>query len=69
MYNRDEAKGKVDSVVGRVKQAAGDLNDDPELKEEGEAQEVGGKIQEGFGTARRKVGEAIKEVGNAIKKP
>jgi uncharacterized protein YjbJ (UPF0337 family) len=69
MFNRDEAKGKTDQVTGRVKQAAGDLTNDPDLREEGEAQEVSGDVQKGFGTARRKVGEAIKDVGNAIKKP
>jgi uncharacterized protein YjbJ (UPF0337 family) len=69
MFNRDEAKGKADKVTGRVKQAAGDLTNDPDLRAEGEAQEASGNVQEGFGTARRKVGEAIKNVGNAIKKP
>jgi len=69
MYNRDEAKGKADEFKGRVKQAAGDLTNDPNLKAEGEADELGGKVQGGFGTARRKVGEAVKDVGNAIKKP
>jgi uncharacterized protein YjbJ (UPF0337 family) len=69
MYNRDEAKGKANAVAGRVKQAAGDLTNNPDLRAEGEAQEVSGNVQEGFGKARRKVGEAVKDVGNAIKRP
>jgi uncharacterized protein YjbJ (UPF0337 family) len=68
MYNKDEAKGKANEVTGRVKQAAGDLTNDPDLRAEGEAQEVNGNVQKGFGTARRKVGEAVKDLGNAIKK-
>src|SRR5712671_6926802 len=62
MYNRDEVKGKVDEVTGHVKKAAGDMNDDPDLRSEGEAQEIGGRVQKGFGRARRKVGEAVKDV-------
>jgi uncharacterized protein YjbJ (UPF0337 family) len=69
MFNRDEAKGKAESVAGRVKQAAGDLTNDPDLRAEGEAQEAGGDVQKGFGTARRKVGDAVKHVGDAIKRP
>jgi uncharacterized protein YjbJ (UPF0337 family) len=68
MYNRDEAKGKANAVTGRVKQAAGDLTNDPDLRGEGEAQEIEGKVQQGFGTVRRKVGEAVKDLGKAIKK-
>ena len=54
MFNRDEAKGSADQAAGRVKQAAGDFSDNPDLRAEGEAQELGGKVQQGFGTARRK---------------
>ena len=66
--NRDELEGKATAVKGKVKQAAGDLTDDPELHEEGVADEVAGKTQDTIGRARRKVGEAIEDVGDAIKK-
>ena len=69
MYNRDEAQGKAEEIKGRVKSAAGDLTDDPDLRAEGDAEELGGKVQGGIGKARRKVGNAINDVGNAIKKP
>ncbi len=66
--NRDELEGKATAMKGKVKQAAGDLTDDPELHEEGVADEVAGKTQDTIGRARRKVGEAIEDVGEAIKK-
>ena len=66
--NRDELEGKATTVKGKVKQAAGDLTDDPELHEEGVADEVAGKTQDTIGHARRKVGETIEDVGEAIKK-
>jgi uncharacterized protein YjbJ (UPF0337 family) len=66
--NRDELEGKATAVKGKVKQAAGDLADDPELYEEGVADEVAGKTQDAIGRARRKVGETIEDVGEAIKK-
>ena len=66
--NRDELEGKAEALKGKVKQATGDLTDDPDLHDEGVADEVAGKTQDALGHARRKVGEAIKDVGNAIKK-
>ena len=66
--NRDELEGKATAVKGKVKQAAGDLTNDPELNDEGVADEVAGKTQDTIGRARRKVGEAIEDIGEAIKK-
>jgi len=66
--NRDELEGKATAVKGKVKQAAGDFADDPELHEEGVADEAAGKTQDAIGRARRKVGETIEDVGEAIKK-
>jgi uncharacterized protein YjbJ (UPF0337 family) len=66
--NRDELEGKKDQVKGKLKQAAGDLTDDPNLRDEGVADEAGGEIQEGFGRGRRKVGEAIEDIGENIKR-
>jgi uncharacterized protein YjbJ (UPF0337 family) len=68
MWNKDEVQGKADQVKGRVKQAAGDLAKDDQLRNEGAADEVKGAVEEGVGTGRRKAGEAIKDLGDAIKK-
>jgi uncharacterized protein YjbJ (UPF0337 family) len=66
--NKDEVKGKLDEVKGRVKQGVGDLTDDEKLKDEGAADELGGKVQGGFGKARRKVGDAIEDMGKDVKR-
>jgi uncharacterized protein YjbJ (UPF0337 family) len=66
--NRDELDGKAEALKGKIKQAAGDLTNDPELHDEGVADEAAGKTQDAFGTARRKVGDAVKDLGKAIKK-
>ena len=55
--NRDELDGKAQQLKGKLKQAAGDLTDDPNLHDEGVADEAAGDVQEGFGRGRRKVHE------------
>ena len=66
--NRDEIDGKAEALKGKVKQAAGDLTDDPDLHDEGVADEAAGDAQAAIGKGRRKVGEFIEDVGDAIKK-
>jgi uncharacterized protein YjbJ (UPF0337 family) len=66
--NRDELEGKAEALKGKIKQATGDLTDNPDLHDEGVADEVAGKTQDAVGRVKRRVGEAIKDVGNAIKK-
>ena len=66
--NRDELEGKAEALKGKIKQAAGDLTDNPELHDEGAVDEAAGQTQDAFGKARRKVGEAIEDIGNAVKK-
>ena len=66
--NRDELEGKAEALKGKVKQATGDLTNNPDLHDEGVADEVAGNTQDTLGRARRKVGEAIEDIGNTIKK-
>jgi uncharacterized protein YjbJ (UPF0337 family) len=66
--NRDELKGKAEALKGTIKQATGDLTNNPRLHDEGVADEVAGKTQDAVGRVRRTIGEAIEDVGNAIKK-
>ena len=66
--NKDELKGKLDQVKGRAKQEVGDLTNDPDLINQGAADQAGGEVREGFGTAKRKVGEAIEDIGEKIKR-
>jgi uncharacterized protein YjbJ (UPF0337 family) len=48
----------LDDAKGRVKEAAGDLTDDKDLKREG-------KIDQAAGTAKEKVGDAADKVKEA----
>jgi len=66
--NRDELEGKGKALKGQIKQATGDLTNNPGLHDEGVADEVAGKAQDAGGRVRRTVGEAIKDLGDAIKK-
>jgi len=68
LMNRDELEGKAEAAKGKVKQAVGDLTDNPDLHDEGAVDEAAGKTQDALGHARRKVGEAIEDIGNTIKK-
>ena len=66
--NRDELEGKAEAVKGKVKQAAGDLIDDEQLRDQGVVEEAAGDTQAAFGKARRKVGEAIEDLGKNVKR-
>ena len=68
LMNHDELEGKAEALKGKLKQAAGDLMDNPALHDEGVADEVAGRSRDAAGHVRRKVGEAIEELVNALKK-
>ena len=65
--NRDEMEGKAEALKGKVKQAAGDLTDNEQLKNEGVADEAAGDTQDAIGRTRRKTGEFIEDIGEKIK--
>jgi len=67
MWNKDEVEGAVENVKGKAKEAAGDVTDDEQLREEGQDQQAVGSVQQTVGKARRKVGDAIEGVGKAVK--
>ena len=56
------AEGKGDEIKGRVKQAAGDLTDNDDLKREGKADEAGGKVKQAVEDAKDKVEEGVDKV-------
>jgi uncharacterized protein YjbJ (UPF0337 family) len=68
MWNKDEIQGKAEQIKGRVKERAGELNNDERLRNEGQDDQAAGEIQEGIGKGRRKVGEFIENVGKDMKK-
>ena len=67
MWNKDEREGKIHQAKGKVKQAVGDLINDPGLKAEGQVDEVAGKGQAVVGKVRRKLGDAVDSVAKAVK--
>jgi uncharacterized protein YjbJ (UPF0337 family) len=66
--NRDEVEGKAQALKGRIKQATGDVTNDPRSHDEGVADQVAGTMQDAVGRVRRKVGEAIEDVGTVMKR-
>ena len=52
MWNKDEIKGKADQTKGRMKEAAGDVTDNDDLRNEGEADQVKGKAEDKAGTSK-----------------
>ena len=51
--------GKADQAKGRVKEAAGALTDDKDLKREGKVDRASGKAKDKVGQAADKVQEVI----------
>jgi len=68
MMNKDELEGKVDQMKGKFKQAVGRATDDPNLEDEGAADETAGDVQSAFGQAKRKAGEVVEDIGKSIKR-
>jgi len=53
---------KMDQAKGRVKEAAGDLTNDDDLKNEGKADRVGGEVKEKVGNAVDSVKDKVKDL-------
>lgn len=65
---KQESRGKLTKLKGRVKEATGVLTGDKKLESEGAQDRAAGAVQESVGKARRKVGELVTGVGKAIKR-
>lgn len=64
---KQEMRGKVTKVKGRVKEAAGILTGNVALEKEGAEQRSKGAVQESLGKARRKVDEFVDGVAKSLK--
>lgn len=51
--------GKIDDAKGRVKEAAGDLTDDQELKNEGKVDRATGKVKDAVDDVTDKVKDVV----------
>jgi uncharacterized protein YjbJ (UPF0337 family) len=56
----------IDQAKGRVKQAAGDLTDDDELKAEGKGDEMLGKAKGALNDLRDKAEDAVEAVKDKV---
>ena len=54
----------ADDMKGRIKEAAGDLTDNDDLKREGKADQVGAKVKDAAESLKDKVADAV----DAVKK-
>jgi uncharacterized protein YjbJ (UPF0337 family) len=68
MWNKNESQGKIDQAKGQAKQTIANVTNDPALRDEGQTDEVAGKIESAVGGAQHKVGDAIERAGKAIKR-
>lgn len=59
--------GETDKATGRVKQAAGDLTGDDEMKRDGEKDEMAGKAKDAVGKAKDKANEAVDSIKDKMK--
>lgn len=59
MTNKDE-------VTGRIKQAAGDLTDNDDLKREGKTDEAAGKVKGAADKVADKAGDAVDKVKDKL---
>lgn len=60
------AEGKFDDAKGRVKEAAGALADDEDLKNEGRVDRAAGTVKEKAGELKDKVEDAVDAVKDKI---
>ena len=54
--------GEMDQAKGRVKQAAGDLTGDDDLRREGKVDEAAGKVKDKAESLKDKLDDAIDDV-------
>ena len=60
--------GLTDKVTGKVKQAAGDLADDPSLRREGQQEERKGEAKDELSHAEERADEKADEVADLERK-
>lgn len=58
--------GETDQAKGRIKQAAGDIADDDELRREGAQDEAAGKVKGKVDDAKDKVNDAVDSVRDKL---
>ena len=60
--------GTTDDVKGRVKEAAGDLTDNKDLKNEGKADRASGKVKDAIDDVKDKAEDAVDSIKDKLHK-
>jgi uncharacterized protein YjbJ (UPF0337 family) len=60
--------GKMDDVKGRIKEAAGDLKGDPELRQEGQQDRAAGAVKDKVEQGADKLNDKIDDLRDAVRK-
>ena len=66
MRYEGELKGRAKQVKGRVKENLGKVTGDRAMRDEGEREQLEGKLHERASHARRVIGEIVEDVGEHI---
>ncbi len=54
---KDQAEGKFHALKGKIKEIAGKVSDNPNLKAEGTAEKIAGKVQDKIGQIKKVAGK------------
>ena len=54
---QDQVEGTFHKIIGKVKEVAGQLSDNPSLEAEGTGEKVAGKVQETIGRVKNVLGK------------
>jgi uncharacterized protein YjbJ (UPF0337 family) len=61
-----DVDGKLDQAKGRVKEAAGDLTDDDDLKREGKVDRASGSVKDTLADAKDRAEDAVDAVKDTL---
>ena len=60
--NKDQVAGRVDQVKGKLQEVAGKVMSDEQLKAEGRANQIAGKVQANYGDAKEAIKDKAKDI-------
>jgi len=66
--NHDEVKGKVDEVVGTLKEKVDHEIGDKEMERQGATERDAADVRQQIGKVKREIGEAIEDLGEFVRK-
>ena len=64
--DRNMSNSNIDEAKGRVKEAAGDLTDNDDLKRDGKADQAAGKVKGGVEKAADKASDAVDNIKDKL---